>query len=281
MKDNDNEDPDWHAGRRGGAGAGGATIRTRGRPRKRKIMFSSSAGSDANVTVSGRGAAGGGLMCSHCGTHETPRWWKDTFPMGTLCNACGIWLKRHGYPRPVQFFAAAAAAAAAAASATPPASANANAAGTPPPGEFYLINGRPKRRRVVGAVAHGTASGHAVPAAAHHYDHEHSADPPPINFDAAGSRVFVVRRKLIMGDASTGIVTSALVHFGWAPAARAAHEMYDRVVSYCHPTCEMAVEDFELLADTRATAMLVLKPGNGDGGPEDWDAVVRDFVSTL
>jgi hypothetical protein len=36
------------------------------------------------------------LSCAHCGTSDTPRWWKDNFPMGTLCNACGIWLKRHG-----------------------------------------------------------------------------------------------------------------------------------------------------------------------------------------
>ncbi len=26
--------------------------------------------------------------------------------------------------------------------------------------------------------------------------------------------------------------TAALVHFGWSPSARAAHEMYDKVVQY-------------------------------------------------
>lgn len=41
-------------------------------------------------------ASGAELVCAHCGTADTPRWWKDNFPMGTLCNACGIWLKRHG-----------------------------------------------------------------------------------------------------------------------------------------------------------------------------------------
>lgn len=34
------------------------------------------------------------VQCGHCGTGETPRWWN--LPTGTLCNACGIWLKRHG-----------------------------------------------------------------------------------------------------------------------------------------------------------------------------------------
>ena len=41
-----------------------------------------------------------------------------------------------------------------------------------------------------------------------------------------------VRRKLVKGGDGQGAPTAALVHFGWAPSSRAAHEMYDRVVRY-------------------------------------------------
>lgn len=35
---------------------------------------------------------------------------------------------------------------------------------------------------------------------------------------------------------------AALVHFGWAPSSRAAHEMYDRVVRYSEGSSEVTGE---------------------------------------
>lgn len=268
----DGDDPEWKSGRAIAAG-----VKTRGRPRKRK-SFSTAGGPTAGTNSRGGVTLGGGAMsCTHCGTQETPRWWKDTFPLGTLCNACGIWLKRHGYPRPVQFFAGPAGMAPVptgrvAAAAPPP---DASAAEGPGPGEFYLINGRPKRRRAAAAASAGAVGAYGRVSSG---DASGPLPDAPINFDAAGGRVFVVRRKLVVDQASGG-VTAAMVHFGWAPAARAAHEMYDRVVQYTHPRCTVAVEDFELLADTKATATLVLAAGSPE--PEDWDALVRHFVASL
>ena len=101
-----------------------------------------------------------------------------------------------------------------------------------------------------------------------------------INFQAAGGRVFVMRRKLLSegGPAPQGQVTAALVHFGWAPGSRAAHDMFDKVVAYGNDS--ITVEDFELLGDTKATATLTLRP-NAMEIPEDWDALVRGFVDSL
>ncbi len=62
------------------------------------LFFHSLVGLTRPVSRLPQSDAGGAseLVCAHCGTSDTPRWWKDNFPMGTLCNACGIWLKRHG-----------------------------------------------------------------------------------------------------------------------------------------------------------------------------------------
>eukprot|EP00887_Chlorella_sp_A99_P008234 scaffold12.g8234.t1 len=361
-EDDPGQDPDWQAGTK---------PRGRGRTRKRRPLGGR------------RGGEAGPLpTCAHCGTHDTPRWWKDNFPIGMLCNACGIWLKRHGYPRPVQFFVSSAGAApagaapAGAAPAAPPPGVNGGAASAAPallragsglgsgdlgaaassgqqqqPAdvEFYIINGRPKRRKKGAAAAaaaapaaHATAqsedggaglgpaagSGAAHPAAA--------AADPPINFEAAGDRVFVIRRKLLrapsIGTAASGSadatpaaaaaapgglappspappaeadVVAALVHVGWAPAARAAHQMYERVVAYGEASAQVAgtaparllcsvanathsldppsrppsvVDDFELLGDCKATATLALRPGMAVAS---WDALVRHFVAQL
>ncbi|KAL4515468.1 hypothetical protein Ndes2437B_g06907 [Nannochloris sp. 'desiccata'] len=291
------EDPEWHHGSRGGggsAGGSGAGTRTRGRPRKRRPFGSVGGGSGSGNGFGGSqraaaAAAAVNLSCSHCGTRETPRWWKDAFPLGTLCNACGIWLKRHGYPRPVQFFSVPSATGA------PPAAASAAAANgnmhrhhagsqqAPSPGEFYLINGRPKRRRAAmnstfgrGDDPDGAAMAAAMVAAAAHSD----AHDVAINYQAAGGRVFVMRRKLI-ANVDDGIVIAALVHFGWAPGARAAHEMFEKVSSYGARSSSITVEDFELLGDTKATATLTLRADAGEDAPEDWDALVRDFIETL
>jgi len=292
------EDPEWHHGSRGGgasAGGNGPGTRTRGRPRKRRPYGSVGSGSGNGSGLVGfqrpAAAAAVNLSCSHCGTRETPRWWKDAFPHGTLCNACGIWLKRHGYPRPVQFFSVPSAAGAPPAAApTGAAAANGNMhrhQGTsqqgPSPGEFYLINGRPKRRRAAmnstfgrGDDQAGSAMAATMVAAAAHNDAQDAA----INYQAAGGRVFVMRRKLI-ANPDDGIVIAALVHFGWAPAARAAHEMFEKVSSYGTRSSAITVEDFELLGDTKATATLTLRTDAGEDAPEDWDALVRDFIETL
>jgi len=294
------EDPEWHHGSRGGGSGArsGAGTRTRGRPRKHR-QFGSVGGYNGSANRYGgsqraAAAAAVNLSCSHCGTRETPRWWKDAFPLGTLCNACGIWLKRHGYPRPVQFFSVPSAAGAPPAAATTAATVAANVTvhghhgGSqqgPSPGEFYLINGRPKRRRAAMHSTFGRGDDHhdgsamaaaMVAAAAAHSDAHDAA----INYQAAGGRVFVMRRKLI-ANPDDGIVIAALVHFGWAPGARAAHEMFEKVSSYGTRSSAITVEDFELLGDTKATATLTLRTDAGQDAPEDWDALVRDFIESL
>ncbi|KAL4419538.1 hypothetical protein ABPG77_006869, partial [Micractinium sp. CCAP 211/92] len=287
-------DPDWQATKPKG----------RGRPRKRRPA---SAGG-------GRQGDAAPVQCGHCGTGETPRWWN--LPTGTLCNACGIWLKRHGYPRPVQFFISPAAAAATTAPrvAQPQAQqqaqqqqqqqqqqqpgAGAGPAGREPPPdvEYYLINGRPKRRRTAASsssgggaaaaagagppaplpaaapapapLASGASGEAAAPAAGAAAAAAAAAGAAsvlagadlPINFEAAGSRVFVVRRKLIKAEGGDA-PTAALVHFGWAPAARCAHQMFGAVARFAEASSQVSVDDFELLSDCRATATLQLRPG--------------------
>ena len=40
--------------------------------------------------------------CANCHTTSTPLWRKDRATNSVLCNACGIYLKTHGRPRPVE-----------------------------------------------------------------------------------------------------------------------------------------------------------------------------------
>ena len=325
----DAADPDWQHGSGGGGGGGGSgqgdAPRSRGRPRKRK-PFGGVGGSGTQRS----NAAAMNLQCTHCGTRETPRWWKDAFPLGTLCNACGIWLKRHGYPRPVQFFSVPSAASPGAGMAPGahqhhhhhPGSVGVGVGGVhghlhgPAPGDFYLINGRPKRRRAAmnstyggrnggGGVGGGDDDGSAVMAAAMVAAAAAAANggggggggmDAAINYEAAGGRVFVMRRKLMFesdpsggggvsganastASGSSNVAMAALVHFGWAPGTRAAHEMFDKVVGYGTASNAVTVEDFELLGDTKATATLTLRPDAET--PDDWDALVRHFVDSL
>ncbi|GLC40461.1 hypothetical protein PLESTM_001074100 [Pleodorina starrii] len=43
----------------------------------------------------------GPLLCSNCGTTQTPLWRKDRETGCTMCNACGIYKQTHGFDRPV------------------------------------------------------------------------------------------------------------------------------------------------------------------------------------
>jgi len=42
-----------------------------------------------------------GKTCANCGTFSTPMWRKDKLTGAQVCNACGIYTKNHGRPRPV------------------------------------------------------------------------------------------------------------------------------------------------------------------------------------
>ncbi|EJU00517.1 glucocorticoid receptor-like protein, partial [Dacryopinax primogenitus] len=58
---------------------------------------------DANAAYK-NGAGGSGqpqepTRCSNCDTTNTPLWRKDA-DGSTLCNACGLYMKLHGAPRP-------------------------------------------------------------------------------------------------------------------------------------------------------------------------------------
>ncbi len=35
--------------------------------------------------------------CSHCGANDTPQWREGPPQKLVLCNACGLWYKRHGH----------------------------------------------------------------------------------------------------------------------------------------------------------------------------------------
>ncbi|KAL7410760.1 hypothetical protein BDY24DRAFT_327787, partial [Mrakia frigida] len=43
----------------------------------------------------------GGIVCFNCQTSTTPLWRRDA-DGNTTCNACGLYFKLHGTPRPVR-----------------------------------------------------------------------------------------------------------------------------------------------------------------------------------
>jgi hypothetical protein len=188
--------------------------------------------------------------------------------------------------------------------------------------EFYLINGRPKRRRALALPRRqysASAGGSMMTMMMDHDDSNNgtagTAAVPDIGiqYDAAGSRVFVIRRKLNKVDTppaaattaaadnvddgnntnsadgtptttttttttTASVVISALVHFGWAPSSRQSNEMYDKVMAYGESSLDVTIEDFELLSECKATATLCPKAQREVG---NWDALVRDFVNSL
>ena len=179
-----------------------------------------------------------GTMCSHCGSQSTPRWWRDISPEGVVCNACGIWLKRHGSARPVQFFSEGAPSPRAGAAGTPPAAAAAagllspltagrpadrardGGVSSPQPaaasgaaaGDFYLINGRPKRRwpaqRALSTLGGEPGASDPAPGAEEDHNPPSSSGNPgegpteakvaldSLDFSTAGDQILVLRRRL-------------------------------------------------------------------------------------
>jgi hypothetical protein len=182
--------------------------------------------------------------------------------------------------------------------------------------EFYLINGRPKRRRALALPRRqhsASADGSMMTMMMDHDGSNNGTAAVPdigIQYDAAGSRVFVIRRKLnkvntrpaaatttvaaynvddgnntnsadgtpTTTTTTASVVTSALVHFGWAPSSRQSNEMYDKVMAYGESSLDVTIEDFELLSECKATATLCPKVQREVG---NWDALVKDFVNSL
>ena len=188
--------------------------------------------------------------------------------------------------------------------------------------EFYLINGRPKRRRALALPRRQYSnSGVDISMMKMMRDQDGSntnaaaATTIPdigIQYGAAGSRVFVIRRKLNKVDipvaaaadtvdhsnnnnnddddgtptaattttttTTASVITSALVHFGWAPSSRQSSEMFDKVMAYGESSLDVTIEDFELMSECKATATLCCK---AQRQVENWDALVKDFVNSL
>jgi Zn ribbon nucleic-acid-binding protein len=73
----------------------GLHSRMKGKPRPKKLIADSGSGkSDVEREV---------IECSHCQATSTPLWRKDPVTNQVLCNACGLYLRLRGEPRPLKF----------------------------------------------------------------------------------------------------------------------------------------------------------------------------------
>ena len=88
--DDSSRDPDYQQ-----HGGDERATQPRERPRKRRPASASTGDGGSGARGRGRSASGAPPTCTHCGTTQTPRWWKEAGPNGTLCNACGIWSVLH------------------------------------------------------------------------------------------------------------------------------------------------------------------------------------------
>lgn len=75
-----------------------------GRYTNRAIARVPSEGGDTDSVQTSRGDAGlpanNRKQCANCGTSDTPNWRRDLSGQKTLCNTCGIYLRRFGQHRP-------------------------------------------------------------------------------------------------------------------------------------------------------------------------------------
>lgn len=78
----------------------GGSDRTEVQSGDNELRENGQAGDASPINGASHAAGGNPPVCQNCGTSTTPLWRRNE--MGaTLCNACGLFLKLHGRPRPL------------------------------------------------------------------------------------------------------------------------------------------------------------------------------------